>query len=85
MSGGKLLADAARARAESRFGGREQRATDAQKALNQVEAAKHAEREKTAKLRALRLQRDAEQPAADSVGKPIERKARKAVRRGIGG
>jgi hypothetical protein len=56
--------------AEARFKRRAEHAIDAPLARKQYEAEQAAEREKTARLRALRLARDAEEPA-----RPVERKA----------
>jgi len=61
------------ARAEASFK-KEERLRDGQKAMAEYEAAQHAVREKTARLRALRLARDA-------AAKPSTPSPKQAVRR----
>ena len=69
-----MNSDEARQRAERNFS-REQRARDGQQAMTEYEAQARAVREKTARLRALRLAREAEAqteapPAKQSVKRP---------------
>lgn len=60
--------DAARARAEAQFKKKEQQAREGAQARAEYEAEQRAVREKTARLRALRLARDA--AARQSPGAP---------------
>jgi hypothetical protein len=54
-----MSTEQARARAEAQFTKKEQQAREGEKARTEYEAAQRAVREKTARLRALRLARDA--------------------------
>lgn len=60
MSDTKSPAEVAREKAEARFKILEQRRTDAARTMDEVVAAKSAELEKTARLRALRLAKEDE-------------------------
>ena len=70
-------AEEARARAEARFKLNEQRKTDAEKAMAEVEAHRAAELEKTVRLRALRLAKE----EADRQEVPVPRKPTRAKKR----
>lgn len=63
-------ADEARARAEARFKLTEQRKTDAEKAMAEVNAHRTAELEKTVRLRALRLAKEESDRQQVPVAKP---------------
>ena len=66
--------NAARARAEERFRVREQRATEADKAMQDIASAKVAERAKTERLRALRLAKEeADREAAAAQPVPVKK------------
>ena len=54
-----VIIDTARARAEAQFKKKEQQARDGEQARAEYDAQQQAMREKTARLRALRLARDA--------------------------
>jgi hypothetical protein len=58
MASQKNITDEARARAEARFQVHEQRKTDAEKAMRDIQDAQVAERAKTIRLRALRLAKE---------------------------
>jgi len=64
--------DAARARAEAQFKKKEEQAREGERAKAEYEAKQRAVREKTARLRALRLARDAARQAPVS---PIKKTA----------
>ena len=79
----KAPADA-RAKAESKFHLAERRKTEADQALGEARAAKNAESQKTARLKALRLAKEEADRAAAAaapppVKAPAKRKARVAV------
>ena len=76
------MGDAARARADERFKVKEQRASDAKQVMQEVAAAKSAERAKTERLKSLRLAKEeADRTAAAAVAltKKPTRPARKAA------
>jgi hypothetical protein len=64
---------AARTRAEANFR-KEERAKDGAKAMMEYQAQNAAMREKTAKLRALRLAKEAEEAKEATEAKAVERK-----------
>lgn len=72
----------ARQQAEKRFK-HEERAQDGRKALAEYEAAARATREKTARLRALRLAKEAQAqskaPPASPTAQPTSRRKRRAL------
>lgn len=73
-------ASSIRTRAEERFRVREQRASDADKAMQDIAAAKDAERAKTERLRALRLAKEeADREIAAAQPAPVK-KARASVK-----
>lgn len=81
MTTRKSLSDEARARAEARFQVSEQRKSDAEQVMRDLQDAQQAERAKTERLKALRIakeQSDRDAAASDS-GKP--KSAKSAVRR----
>jgi hypothetical protein len=71
-----MTSDQARQRAERNFK-REERAQDARKAMIEYEAQAVATRKKTARLKALRLAKEAEAPVEPPLAK--RRPARRAV------
>lgn len=82
MTTGHHLADAARARADERFKVKEQRASDAKQVMQEVAAAKTAERAKTERLKSLRLAKeeaDRTAAAAVALAKKPARPARKTA------
>ena len=79
MSSVKTPTEAAREKAEQRFRVTEQRRSDAEKVMADLAVAKDAEREKTVRLRALRMAKeDADRTAQAAVVKPRARRAKKA-------
>ncbi|MCW6510221.1 hypothetical protein [Lichenifustis flavocetrariae] len=80
MSDTKTPADAARERAEQRFRLSEERRSDAEKVMSDLNAAKVAEREKTARLRALRLAKEEQDQLAKAevAAKPRVARVRRA-------
>jgi hypothetical protein len=68
--------DQARNTAEARFKKKEQQRSEAKKAMSEYEAANRAEDAKTARLRALRLARDA---AIASAPPPAKKTSKKKV------
>ncbi len=80
MTGGKVLTDEARARAEARFKVSEQRRTDAEQVKQEVRDAKQAEQVKTARLRELRLAKEeADHVAAEKVPPAQQTRRRKVT------
>lgn len=82
MTTGHHVVDAARARADERFKVKEQRASDARQVMQEVAAAKSAERAKTERLKTLRLAKEeADRTAAAAVAsvKKAARPTRKAA------
>lgn len=79
---GHQVVDAARARADERFKVKEQRASDAKQVMQEVAAAKTAERAKTERLRTLRLAKeeaDRTEAAAVALAKKSAKPARKTT------
>lgn len=74
-------AEAVRLRAEERFRVREQRATEADKAMQDIAAAKVAERAKTERLRALRLAKELADREAAAAQPPAAKKVRATAKR----
>jgi hypothetical protein len=68
-------AQAAQARAEATFKRKEQQARDGKLAMNEYNAATNAMREKTARLRALRLAKEAADREAAKSAPPKAKKA----------
>jgi hypothetical protein len=68
-------AQAAQARAEATFKRKEQQARDGKLAMNEYNAASNAMREKTARLRALRLAKEAADREAAKNAPPKAKKA----------
>jgi hypothetical protein len=77
-----MNSDQARGRAEAAFKKKEQQQREGEKAMAEYLAAQHATREKTARLRALRLardaavgktiaQRDSKQPSSSAIHAPL--------------
>ena len=81
MTTGQQIPDAARARADERFKVKEQRASDAKQVMQEVAAAKTAERAKTERLKSLRLAKEeADRTAALAAG-PATKKATRPARK----
>ena len=81
MTTAHQVGDAARARADERFKVKEQRASDAKQVMQEVAAAKTAERAKTERLKSLRLAKEeADREAALAAG-PVAKKATRAPRK----
>jgi hypothetical protein len=72
-----MSSDQARQRAEKSFN-REDRARDGRNAMAEYEAQARAIREKTARLKALRLAKEAQGPTATPPGHPARRKKKTA-------
>lgn len=71
----------ARARAESKFHLAERRKSEADQALTEARAAKTAESQKTARLKALRLAKEeADRAAAAAAPPPVKAPAKRKVR-----
>jgi hypothetical protein len=68
-------AEEARTRAEARFKANLQRRTDADKAMAEVEANRVAERDKTARLRALRLAKEEADRTRTAAAAPVTKGA----------
>ncbi len=78
----KAPADA-RAKAESKFHLAERRKTEADQAVTEARAAKNAESQKTARLKALRLAKEAEDRAAAAAAPPPVKAAPKRKVRAV--
>ena len=81
MSDVKSPADTARQKAEQRFRVSEQRRTDAEKVMSDLAVAKNAEREKTVRLRALRLAKEEEDRLAEAAAAAARAALPKSTRR----
>lgn len=81
MTTGHQVPDAARARADERFKVKEQRATDAKQVMQEVAAAKTAERAKTERLKSLRLAKEEADRAAALAAGPVVKKTTRAPRK----
>jgi hypothetical protein len=66
-----MTSDRARQRAENSFK-REERAQDGRKAMAEYEAQARAIREKTARLKAVRLAKETETKTAEAAGRPAK-------------
>ena len=73
-----ITSDQARQRAEKSFK-REERARDGRKAMTEYEAQARATREKTERLKALRLAREAQAQTEEPPAKPTKRRPRAAT------
>ena len=68
-----MISDQARQRAERNFK-KEERAKDGRKAMTEYEAQARAIREKTARLKALRLAKEAQAQTEEPLAKPTKRR-----------
>jgi hypothetical protein len=73
----ELTKNDAKTRADAAFRRKEDQAREGVKAMVEYQAARAAEGEKTARLRALRLARDAEAKAQQGTEEPTKRQTRK--------
>jgi hypothetical protein len=74
-----MTSDQARQRAEKSFG-REDRARDGRNAMAEYEGQARAIREKTARLKALRLAKEAQAQSEEPPAKPPERRSTRRVK-----